>query len=75
MNLASRSRIRNRTGSSPLGEHHGQVAGLLDDPRSDRAGGDSGQVDPSGVELDEEEHVEAPQQHRVDGEEVAGQHR
>jgi hypothetical protein len=33
------------------------------------------QADPSAVHLDEEEHVEAPQQHRVDGEEIAGQHR
>ena len=75
VNLASRSRTRNRTATSPLGEHHGQVAGLLDHPLSGGIGGDPAHVDPSGVELNEEEHVEATQQHRIDGEEVAGQHR
>jgi hypothetical protein len=35
--------------------------------------GDPSHVDPPGVDLDEEEHLEAPKQHRVDGEEVTGQ--
>ncbi len=60
--------------SSPLSEHHGQVAGLLDDPCSSRVGRDSVHVDPSRIKLDEEKHVEATKQHRVDGEEVACQH-
>src|ERR1700726_4059181 len=38
-----------------LSEDHGQVAGLLDDPRSRRIGGGPSHIDPSGVELDEEE--------------------
>jgi hypothetical protein len=44
------------------------------DPLPHWMGGDAGQVDHSGVELDEEQYVEASEQHRVDGEEVAGQH-
>jgi len=36
--------------------------------------GDPGHVDPSGLELDEEEYAEALQQQRVEGEEVTGQH-
>src|ERR1035437_2213740 len=52
----------------------GEVASLLDDPPPRWVGGDASQVDPSGVELDEEQYVEASEQHRVDGEEVAGQH-
>jgi hypothetical protein len=32
-------------------------------------------MDAPGVELDEEEHVEPPEEHRVDVEEVTGQHR
>ena len=58
-----------------IGKHHGQVAGLLDHPRSSRVGADPVYVDPSRVELDKEEHREATQQHRVDREEVARQHR
>jgi len=56
-------------------ELQSEIAGLLDDPRSDRVGGDSGQMHSPGVELDEEEHVEPLRQHRVDREEVAGQQR
>jgi len=33
---------------------------------------DAGQVDPSGIELDKEEHVATSQKHRADGEEVSG---
>jgi len=36
-------------------------------------GGDTGQVDPSAAEFDDEQHIQPPQQHSVDGEEVAGQ--
>src|ERR1019366_2743725 len=50
-----------------------QVAGLLGDPLPHRAGGDAGEVDPPGVDLNEEQHVEAPQKDSIDGEEVAGQ--
>jgi hypothetical protein len=58
---------------SPVSQHHAQVAGLLDNPRSSRVSRDPRHVHPAGVELDEEQHVEPLQQHRVDGEEVAGQ--
>src|SRR5664279_2134485 len=57
-----------------FGEHHAQVPGLLGDPRTTRTGGDPGHVDPAGVEFDEEQHVEALQQHCVHREEIAGQH-
>jgi len=56
-----------------VGEHHAEVAGLLDSPRSSRVRRDPRHVHPSGVELDEEQHVEPFQQHRVDSEEVASQ--
>src|ERR1019366_8922342 len=58
---------------SPVGEHQAEVAGLLDSPRPSRVSRDPHHVHPSGVELEEEQHVEPLQQHRVDGEEVAGQ--
>ena len=50
-------------GKRPLGKHHGQISGLLDHPGFDGAGGDSAHVHPSGVHLDEEEHVEAPKRY------------
>jgi hypothetical protein len=36
-------------------------------------GGDARQVDPSATQFDDEQHLQPPQQHSVDGEEVAGQ--
>src|SRR5450755_1725071 len=42
---------------SPVGQHHGPVAGLLDSPRSSRVCRDPHHVHPSGVEFDKEEHV------------------
>src|ERR1039457_2809411 len=54
-----------------LGEHIGQVPGLLDHPCSRWVSGDSGHVHLPGVKLDEEQDVELPQEHRVYGEEVA----
>jgi hypothetical protein len=61
-------------GMRPLGQHHAQIAGLLDYPGSDRVGGDPGHVDPTGVEFDGEQHVGPAEQHRVDRREVTGQH-
>jgi hypothetical protein len=52
----------------------GQVPRLPDHPGPGRMSGDPGHVHPSGIELDEEQHLEALQQHRVDREEVTGQH-
>jgi hypothetical protein len=52
-----------------------EVAGLLGHPRPGWLGGDPRQVDPSRVELDEEQHVEAAQEHGIYGEEISGQHR
>jgi hypothetical protein len=56
-------------------EVHQQVAGLLSHPRAGRVGGDAGQVHTSGAVLDEEQHVQAPQEHGVDVEEVRRQDR
>src|SRR5664280_1020193 len=62
-------------GMDPILQCHGQVPRLLDHPGPDRMGGDPGHMHSAGVELDEEEYVEALQQHRVDREEVTGQYR
>jgi hypothetical protein len=34
-------------------------------------GGHPGQVDPPGLQLNEEQHIQPPQRHGLDGEEVA----
>src|SRR6266536_192183 len=51
-----------------------EVARLLDDPGSGRVCRATGEVDAPAFEFDEEEHVEAAQGDRLDGEEVAGEH-
>ena len=56
-------------------QRHGQVSRLLDNPWASRVSGDPSDIYASGVELNEKGNVEAFQQHRVDREEVAGQHR
>jgi hypothetical protein len=68
-----RSRIRNRKSPGPLVQIQGQVAGLLHGPRADRVRGDAAQVHPAGAVLDEYQHVQPPQQHRVYVQEVDGQ--
>ena len=55
--------------SDPLG----QVARLLSHPVSVRVARTPGQEYAAGGQIDEEEHVEPAEEHRVDGEEVAGQ--
>src|SRR5215211_1058483 len=52
-------------------EVHQQVAHLLGHPAAVRVGRDPGQVDAPSRQLDEEQNVEALQEQRVDGEEVA----
>jgi hypothetical protein len=42
----------------PIIQHHRQVPRLLDNPGTGRMSGDPGHMYPSGVDLDEEEHVE-----------------
>jgi len=49
-----------------------EVAGLLGDPACDGISRHPGEVDPAGAVVDEEQHAEAPEQDRVDAEEVAG---
>jgi hypothetical protein len=53
---------------SSFAKHQQEVAGLLGDPGAIWVGGHSGEVDASGVHFDEEQHVQPPQPHRVDGE-------
>src|SRR5215218_4289507 len=55
-----------------LGERPRELAGLLDDPAPVGVGGAAGKVHASSAELDEEEHLQASEPERVDGEEVAG---
>jgi hypothetical protein len=58
--------------SALFAQYQQQVAGLLGDPLAVGVGGDAGQVNTAGVQLDEEQHLQPPQPDRVDGEEVAG---
>ena len=51
---------------------HEQIAGLLGDPGACWPGGAAGQVHSAGVELDEEQHIEPPQEDGLDGEEIGG---
>ena len=53
----------------PLGMHH-EVPGRLRSPHAGRIRGYAGAVHAAGLEFDEEQHVVATQQHRIDGEEV-----
>ncbi len=55
-------------------ERPGELARLLGDPGSGRVGGAADQVDAPAAELDEEEHVQALQRDRFDGEEVDREH-
>jgi hypothetical protein len=56
---------------TPLAQYQQQVAGLLGDPAAIRMGGHPGQVDPPGLQLNEEQHIQPPQRNSLDGEEVA----
>src|SRR6266581_4493841 len=51
----------------------GQVSGLLSDPGAVGMSGAVGVENAAAADLQEDEHIESPKQHRVDGEEVAGQ--
>jgi hypothetical protein len=70
VNLASRSRIRNRKPGGVVAEFHEQVAGLLGDPGSGWVGGDSGDVHSAAAVLDHDEQVEAAEEDGVDVGEV-----
>src|SRR5262245_49646162 len=60
-----------RTNIGGVVEVHQEVARLLGDSGPVRVGRDPGQTEASGRELDKEQDVEALQEQRVDGEEVA----
>src|SRR5207245_11005109 len=51
----------------------GQVSGLLRDPGGVGKGGAVGVENAAAADLQEDEHVESTKEHRVDGEEDAGQ--
>jgi hypothetical protein len=53
-----------------VGESHQQVANRLGGPRTGRVGGDSGEVDPSRGDFDDEEDVESAEACSVDAREV-----
>jgi hypothetical protein len=56
-----------------LAEHQQQVPCLLGDPGAVGVGSHAGEMDPAGVQLDEEQHVQPPKPDDVDGEEVTGE--
>ena len=56
-------------------EVHQEITGLLGHPPARGMGRDSGQVHAPGAMLNEEQHVQAAQEHRVDVEEVRGEDR
>ena len=56
-------------------EVHQQVTGLLGHPLPRRVSSDPGQVHTAGAVLDEEQHVQAAQEHGIDVEEVGRQDR
>ena len=73
VNLASRSRMRNRKRAAGVVEVHEQVAGLLGEPGAGGVGGDAEDVHAAGGVLDDEERVEPVQGDGVEVEQVAGQ--
>jgi hypothetical protein len=73
VNLASRSRMRNREARHGVVEVHEQVASLLGEPGPGGVGGDAEDVHSTGGVFDDEERVEPVQGDRVEVEQVAGQ--
>jgi hypothetical protein len=72
VNLVSRSRMRNLTGVVGSVSSQQRLRACLGDPAGDRVGRHPGDADEAGAVLDEEQHVEPPEQDGVDREEVAG---
>ena len=58
MNLASRSRMRNRKRRPGVVEVHGEIAGLLGPPGSGGVGGDAEDVHVAGGVLDDDEDIQ-----------------
>jgi hypothetical protein len=54
-------------------KHGDKVAGLLDNPRSGRVGGDASKTHPPAPEFDDEQHIQPLQEHRIDREGVTRQ--
>jgi len=62
-----------RHSAGALAEVHEQVAGLLSGPGAGGAGGDARDVHPPGLDLHQEEDVQAFEEHGVSVQEVARQ--
>ena len=75
VNLASRSRMRNRDRRAGVVEVHEQVAGQLGQPGAGGVRGDAEDVHPAGGVLDDEERVQPVQGDGVEVEQVAGEDR
>jgi hypothetical protein len=60
-------------GADPVAEINEQVAGLLGGPRAVRMDGHAQDVYPPGPHLHDKQHVQAPEEDRVDMEEIASQ--
>src|SRR6266487_1830604 len=71
VNLLSRSPIRNRGSTPSSASCISRFCALLGHPPAVRVRRDPGEMHATGRELDDEQHVEALQEQRVDGEEVA----
>jgi len=70
VNLASRSRIRNRNDAVRSPRSITKVSGLLSDPRAGWVGGDAEDVHVPGGDLHDEQHVQPAQGDGVDVKEV-----
>ena len=75
VNLASRSRMRNRKRWPASSRSMSEVAGLLGQPGAGRVGGDTQDVYAAGGVLDDEERVEPVQGDGVEVEQVAREDR
>src|SRR3954467_12734507 len=73
VNLASRSRMRNRKWIARVVEVHEQLAGLLGQPGASRVGGHAEDVHSPGGVLDDQERVQPAHGDGVEVEEVAGE--
>jgi hypothetical protein len=60
-------------GGSRAGQSHDEVTAGLSGPGAVRVGGDAGQVSAAGAVLDDDQGIDAPQQDRVDVDEVGRQ--
>jgi hypothetical protein len=75
VNVACRSRIRNRKPCPPAPHRHHEDASLPGHPFSGRVADDTTNVDPASADLPDDEHEASAQQHGIDREQVTRHHR